>query len=90
MVQNQRDDFLRKFLKTGEYLDSDSVFECDKCKCYKKIEAHHVTPFNDIFDEWRENVWKGDLFPDSACSSFGNGPSGADESWRDFHYNIVK
>jgi|TARA_R100001530_G_C4266663_1_gene141975 hypothetical protein len=86
LVQNQRDDFLRKFLKTDEYLGSDSVFECDKCKCHKKIEVHHVTPFNDIFDEWRENVWKEDLFPDSACSSFG---AEADGSWCQFHYNVV-
>ncbi len=81
-----KDDFLRKFLKTGEYLGSDSVFECDKCKCHKKIEVHHVTPFNDIFDEWRENVWKEDLFPDSACSSFS---AEANESWCQFHHNVV-
>ena len=89
LVQNQRDNFLRKFLKTDEYLGSDSVFECDNCKCkftQKDIEVHHVTPFNDIFDEWRENVWKKDLFPDSACSSFG---VEADESWYQFHYNVV-
>ena len=90
LIQNQRDNFLRKFLKEGEYLSYNSVFICDCCKNKfngKDIEVHHLISFNDIFNEWKENVWKEDLFPNSTCSSFG---ADADKSWCDFHLNIAR
>ena len=54
---------------------------------YEKLEVHHLIPFNDIFKEWRDNVWKEDLFPDSACSYFN---ADADESWCNFHLNVAR
>ena len=86
LIRYQSDDFLRKFLKEGEYLSYNSVFTCDNCKCYEKLEVHHLTPFNGIYNEWRDNVWKEDLFPDSACSSFS---PAANKSWWDFHLNLA-
>ena len=92
LIQNQRDNFLRKFLKEGEYLSYNSIFTCDNCKCkftQKDIEVHHSwLSFNDIFNEWRDNAWKEDLFPNSACSSFG--PGVANKSWCDFHLNLAR
>ena len=83
LIKYQSDDFLRKFLKEGEYLS------CDKCECYEKLEVHHYwLSFNDIYNEWRDNVWKEDLFPDSACSSFS--PEAANKSWCDFHFNLAR
>ena len=88
LISYQCDNFLRKFLKEGEYLSYNSVFNCDNCKCYEKIEVHHYWPsFNDIFKEWKDNEWKEDLFPDSACSSFSSGV--ANKSWCDFHFNLA-
>ena len=90
LIENQIDDFLRKFLKEGEYLGYNSVFICDCCKNKfnrKDIDVHHIISFKDIYNEWRENVWKENLFSNSTCSSFG---SNADKSWCDFHLNIAK
>ena len=87
LIQYQSDDFLRKFLKEGEYLSYNSVFTCDNCKCYEKLEVHHLTPFNDIFEEWRENVWKKDLLPNSSSTYFQD--KEANENWCDFHLNLA-
>ena len=92
LVHDQRDDYLKKFI--GEDDDGykriwNSIFECYKCECkvtYEELEVHHLIPFNDIFKEWRDNVWKEDLFPDSACSYFN---ADADESWCNFHLNLA-
>ena len=87
LIKYQSDDFLRKFLKEGEYLSYNSVFTCDNCKCYEKLEVHHLTPFNDIFEEWRENVWKKDLLPNSSSTYFQD--KEANENWCDFHLNLA-
>ena len=101
LIQDQRVDFLKKFVKEKEFIkqvngnviDITNVYnknyECENCKLffnYEDIEVHHLIPFIDIYNEWKENVWKEDLFSDSTCSSFG---ADADESWCDFHLNLA-
>ena len=87
LIKYQSDDFLRKFLKEGEYLSYNSVFICDKCECYEKLEVHHLIPFNGIYNEWRDNVWKTDPLPNSSSTHFQD--RGASENWCDFHLNIA-
>ena len=88
LIRYQRNDYLKKFIGKDELIWN-SIFECDKCECkvtYEELEVHHYWPsFNGIYNEWRDNVWKEDLFPDSACSYFN---ADADESWCDFHFNL--
>ena len=89
LIRYQRNDYLKKFIGKDELIWN-SIFECDKCECkvtYEELEVHHYWPsFNGIYNEWRDNVWKEDLFPDSACSYFN---ADADESWCDFHFILA-
>jgi len=101
LIHYQRDDYLKKFAGENEYgykVIWSSIFECDECKCkvaYDDIEVHHLVPFNDIYNEWKENVWKQDPLPNSAGTYFGDykiledgSMLRAEDSWREFHLNI--
>jgi len=88
LISHQRYQFLKKFLQEDKHVD------CDCCKNtfdVKDIEVHHVTPFNDIYNEWETNVWGEDLSSDSSCSFFyGSLTKGdASKSWSDFHLNVA-
>ena len=93
LISGDRDWYLSQFLegdKTPIKIIS-SKYECDHCNKffpYKKIEVDHVVSFNSIFKEWRDNVWKGDLNPNSSCRWFEE--SAANDSWCQFHSNIVQ
>ena len=101
LIHYQRDDYLKKFAGENEYgykVIWSSIFECDECKCkvaYEDIEVHHLVSFNDIYNEWKENVWKQDPLPNSAGTYFGDykiledgSMLKAEDSWCEFHLNI--
>ena len=112
LIQDQRTNFLKKFIKEKEFLklvDGNVIditniynqnYECENCELifkYGDIEVHHSTRFNNIYDEWRENVWKEDPLPNSAGTYFrgfkileDGSTLRASRSWEDFHYNTVK
>ena len=101
LIHYQRDDYLKKFAGENEHgykVIWSSIFECDECKCkvaYDDIEVHHLVSFNDIYNEWKKNVWKQDPLPNSAGTYFGDykiledgSMLRAEDSWREFHLNI--
>jgi|TARA_R110000822_G_C15177814_1_gene480014 hypothetical protein len=103
LIHDQRDDYLKKFAGENEYgykVIWSSIFECDECKCkvaYDDIEVHHLVPFNDIYNEWKENVWKQDPLPNSAGTRFEDfkiledgSMLRAGDSWCEFHLNISR
>ena len=93
LISGDRDWYLSQLLE-GDKTPIKIMFykyECDHCNKffpYKKIEVDHVVSFNSIFKEWRDNVWKGDLNPNSSCRWFEE--SDANGSWCQFHSNIVQ
>jgi hypothetical protein len=104
LISGDRDWYLSQFLE-GDKNPVKIMFykyECDYCNKffpYKEIEVDHVVLFNSIFKEWRDNVWKGDLNPNSSCRWFEDAEpsndgkihlSAANDSWCQFHSNIVQ
>ena len=88
LVSHQRYQFLKKNLQEDKHIN------CDCCKNtfdVKNIEVHHVTPFNDIYNEWETNVWGEIPSSDSSCSFFYGSPTKGDasKSWSDFHLNVA-
>ena len=102
LVNDERYHYLKNFVTSEKrhFFIEDYNYECDNCNKlfpYKEIDVHHVIPFNDIFTEWRDDVWRDKLTPNSSFKWFedtkvlSNGlVLSASASWCDFHHNIAR